>query len=88
MLPYTNGQLIRHKETGQSLFVLSTHPLFTFVVDLQEQANPLTLRVLLERDYPLWVDDYDMEKKEKTQGYDIQLEWKYNPLKKNGHVYL
>lgn len=62
---YLPGKIIRHKHTGQPLFVIHVYRVCTIVADLSEGSLP-TPRVLFERDYPNWVSEEEVESRENT----------------------
>lgn len=68
------GQIIRHKQTGQPLYVLHVYRIATIVIDPQEKGIVFP-RVLLERDYPNYAKDDDMDKKGDS--------WEYHPVTMN-----
>lgn len=77
---YHQGQIIRHKETGQALMVLDCQELYTLVADLRIEGNPTPIYALLSRDYENWVPDLDMEKRITHSNGTIEIAWIYKPL--------
>lgn len=80
MQKYHPGTLIRHIRTGQPLFVIHVYKTAAIVVDPTEGNLPIS-RVLLERDYPDWTEEVNIESHELTHDpNNPMVEFQYHPI--------
>lgn len=58
---YKPGEIVRNISTGEILFVIHVYKIAILVASLSENHGPTQPKILLERDFPYWIPDQDLE---------------------------